>query len=41
MDQLFFEDILDVSEWFKPHLEAYRRAMTANTECTDGGPKTL
>ena len=25
MEQLFFEDILDVSEWFKPHLEGFRR----------------
>lgn len=23
MDQLFFVEILDVSEWFKPHLEGY------------------
>ena len=26
MDQLFFEDILDVSPWFKPHLEGYIQA---------------
>lgn len=23
MDQLFFTEILDVAEWFKPHLEGY------------------
>jgi hypothetical protein len=23
MDQLFFEDILDVSAWFKPHLAGF------------------
>lgn len=27
LDQLFFADILDVSEWFKPHLEGYRRSI--------------
>ena len=26
MDQMFFEDILDVSEWFKPHLEGYLKS---------------
>ena len=26
MDQMFFENILPVSEWFKPHLEGYLRA---------------
>lgn len=27
MDQMFFEDILDVAEWFKPHLEGYRLSL--------------
>lgn len=27
MNQLFFEDILDVSEWFKPHLEGFLRSL--------------
>lgn len=27
MDQLFFAEILDVSEWFKPHLEGFLRAQ--------------
>lgn len=27
MAQLFFEDILDVSAWFKPHLEGYRASV--------------
>lgn len=26
MDQLFFTEILDVSEWFRPHLEGYLRS---------------
>lgn len=26
MDQLFFEEFLPVSEWFKPHLEGFRKA---------------
>lgn len=26
MDQGFFEDMLPVSEWFKPHLDGYRAA---------------
>src|SRR5262245_38265458 len=29
MDQLFFVEILDVSEWFKPHLEGYLAAEAA------------
>ena len=28
MDQMFFSDILDVSEWFKPHLEGYLRSKS-------------
>lgn len=28
MDQLFFTDILDVSPWFKPHLEGYLKSKT-------------
>ena len=27
MDQLFFADILDVSPWFKPHLEGYLQSL--------------
>lgn len=27
MDQMFFEEILDVSEWFKPHLEGYLKSL--------------
>jgi hypothetical protein len=27
MDQLFFSEILDVAEWFKPHLEGYLKAQ--------------
>lgn len=27
MDQNFFEAILPVSEWFKPHLEGYRNSL--------------
>lgn len=27
MDQLFFTDILDVSPWFKPHLEGYLASL--------------
>lgn len=30
MAQLFFEDILDVSAWFKPHLEGYRASVKTN-----------
>lgn len=30
MAQLFFEDILDVSAWFKPHLEGYRASVSTN-----------
>jgi len=26
MDQLFFESMLPVSDWFKPHLEGYLRS---------------
>lgn len=26
MDQMFFMEILDVSEWFKPHLEGYLKS---------------
>lgn len=29
MDQLFFAEILDVSAWFKPHLEGYLKAHKA------------
>ena len=28
MDQLFFTDILDVSPWFKPHLEGYLKSLS-------------
>ena len=27
MDQMFFMDILDVSEWFKPHLAGYLKSI--------------
>ena len=27
MDQFFFAEILDVSEWFKPHLEGFRNSL--------------
>jgi len=27
MDQMFFSEILDVSEWFKPHLEGFLAAQ--------------
>lgn len=27
MDQLFFDGIIEVSEWFKPHLEGYRKSL--------------
>lgn len=27
MDQLFFEVLMPVSEWFKPHLEGYRASL--------------
>lgn len=27
MDQMFFADILDVSPWFKPHLEGYLASL--------------
>ncbi len=27
MDQLFFPEILEVSDWFKPHLEGYLKAI--------------
>lgn len=30
MDQMFFAEILDVSEWFKPHLEGFLRAKSPN-----------
>lgn len=26
MDQMFFEEILDVADWFKPHLEGYKQS---------------
>lgn len=29
MDQLFFAELLDVSEWFKPHLEGYLASKSA------------
>jgi hypothetical protein len=29
MDQLFFRDLIEVSEWFKPHLEGYLAAQNA------------
>lgn len=29
MDQLFFVDILDVAEWFKPHLAGYLKSKQA------------
>lgn len=28
MDQMFFAQILDVSEWFKPHLQGYLSSTT-------------
>ncbi len=31
MDQMFFEDILDVSEWFKPHLQGYLQSLLKPT----------
>jgi len=27
LDQLFFVEIIDVSEWFKPHLEGYLASL--------------
>lgn len=30
MDQMFFAEILDVSKWFKPHLEGFLRAKSPN-----------
>jgi hypothetical protein len=30
MDQMFFVEILDVSEWFKPHLTGYLHAKSVN-----------
>ena len=30
MSQLFFSEILDVAEWFKPHLEGYLKSTTTN-----------
>ena len=35
MDQMFFAEILDVSEWFKPHLEGFLRAKSSNAKLTD------
>ena len=32
LKQLFFTEILDVSEWFKPHLEGYLRSKSANDQ---------
>jgi hypothetical protein len=32
MDQLFFDQIIDVSEWFVPHLEGYLKAKRAAQE---------
>lgn len=29
MEQNFFEELLPVSEWFKPHLEGYRNSLKA------------
>ena len=29
MDQLFFDEILSVSEWFKPHIAGYLKACEA------------
>ena len=31
MDQMFFEEILDVSEWFKPHLQGFINSRAPNT----------
>lgn len=35
MNQLFFAEILDVSEWFKPHLEGFMRSKSSNTKGSD------
>jgi hypothetical protein len=32
MQQMFFEQILDVAQWFKPHLEGYLRSKSAEAE---------
>lgn len=32
MDQMFFEDILDVSEWFKPHLAGFLMSKNKDVE---------
>ena len=37
MHQLFMPEILDVSEWFKPHLEGYLRACSQNDKLRRGG----
>lgn len=31
MDQMFMEEILDVSPWFKPHLEGYLNSLKPPT----------
>jgi hypothetical protein len=42
MEQLFFTEILDVSEWFKPHLEGYLRSKSANDPSSGAaGRKTM
>jgi hypothetical protein len=28
MDQMFFGEILDVADWFRPHLEGYMKSKT-------------
>lgn len=35
MDQLFMEDILDVSPWFRPHLEGYLCALKRRGEAKE------
>lgn len=38
MEQLSFEDILDVSPWFKPHLEGFLQSKTPNAEAHRSAP---
>lgn len=35
MNQHFFEAIMPVSDWFKPHLEGYRRSANSRTSISN------
>jgi hypothetical protein len=40
MDQGFFEELMPVSEWFRPHLEGYRAAMARLEQSRSSAPQS-